>query len=156
MLFVNANSSASNITVVKIQNADIPNSIFFYLQRIDSSDLDSCSNKVMNDCFCMAAVLIDSVCYKKRTPLLNARISIPETSNRVTLIKVPQILQEDQNDSPFRVVLIVAVSTCSMLAVVFATIAIYYHPTFGYLIKKETPPKPVDINLKAFSFQELR
>ncbi|RHN82037.1 putative protein kinase RLK-Pelle-SD-2b family [Medicago truncatula] len=154
----NANSSASNITVVKIQNADIPNSIFFDLQRIDSSDLDSCSKEVMNDCFCMAAVLIDSVCYKKRTPLLNARISIPETSNRVTLIKVPQILQEDQNDSPSRVVLIVAASTCSMLAIVFATIAIYYHPTFGYLIKKETPPKPkpVDINLKAFSFQELR
>jgi len=68
----NANSSASNITVVKIQNADIPNSIFFDLQRIDSSDLDSCSKEVMNDCFCMAAVLIDSVCYKKRTPLLNA------------------------------------------------------------------------------------
>jgi serine/threonine protein kinase len=41
---------------------------------------------------------------------------------------------------------------------VFATIAIYYHATFCYLLKKETPPKPkpVDINLKAFSFQELR
>jgi len=154
----NTNSSASNITMVKIQNADISNSIFFDLQRIDSSDLDSCSKEVMNDCFCMAAVLIDSVCYKKRTPLLNARISIPETSNKVTLIKVPQILQEDQNDSSSRVVLIVAASTCSMLAIVFATIAIYYHPTFGNLIKKEIlpKPKPVDINLKAFSFQELR
>ncbi|CAJ2630252.1 unnamed protein product [Trifolium pratense] len=103
----NANSSASNFTVEQIQNADIPNNIFFDLQRIDSSDLDSCSKEVMNDCFCMAAVLIDSVCYKKRTPLLNARISIPETSNRVTLIKVPQVLQEDKNDSPSRVVLIV-------------------------------------------------
>ncbi|MCI10376.1 G-type lectin S-receptor-like serine/threonine protein kinase RLK1-like, partial [Trifolium medium] len=100
----NANSSASNFTVEQIQNADIPNNIFFDLQRIDSSDLDSCSKEVMNDCFCMAAVLIDSVCYKKRTPLLNARISIPETSNRVTLIKVPQVLQEDKNDSPSRVV----------------------------------------------------
>ncbi|WJX20999.1 primary-amine oxidase [Trifolium repens] len=55
-------------------------------------------------------------------------------------------------------ILIVAVSICSLLAVVFATIAIYYHPTFCYILKKETPPKPkpVDINLKAFSFQELR
>jgi primary-amine oxidase len=71
----------------------------------------------------MASVLIDSVCYKKRTPLLNARISIPETSNRVILIKVPQVLQEDKNDSPSRVVLIVALLTCSLLSVVFATIA---------------------------------
>jgi primary-amine oxidase len=154
----NANSSASNFTVEHIQNADIPNNIFFDLQRIDSSDLESCSKEVMNDRFCMASVLIDSVCYKKRTPILNARISIPETSNRVILIKVPQVLQEDKNDSPSRVVLIVALLTCSLLSVVFATIAIYYHPTFCYLLKKETPPKPkpVDINLKAFSFQELR
>lgn len=54
--------------------------------------------------------------------------------------------------------MLVALSLCSLLSIVFATIAIYYHPTFSYLIKKKTPlkPKPVDINLKAFSFQELR
>lgn len=136
----------------------VPNNIFVDLQIIDSSDLDNCSKEVMNDWFCMAAVWIDSVCYKKKTPFLNARISIPETNTRVLLIKVAEVLQKDKNDSSSRVVLLVALSLCSLLSIVFATIAIYYHPTFNYLIKKKTPPKPkpVDINLKAFSFQELR
>ncbi|KAJ1423800.1 S-locus glycoprotein domain [Sesbania bispinosa] len=157
MDFCATNSSAS---VVDIQDADIPNYEFFDLQRIDSSDLDSCRKEVMDDCFCMAGVLIDSVCYKKRTPLLNARISIPATSNRVALIKVlqNQTHEDDENDSPSKIVLIVSLSACSLLAVVFAAIAIYHHPTFCNLMQKEAPPKPkpVDINLKAFSFQELR
>lgn len=159
MDFCATNSSTSDYTVEEIQNADIANDMFIDLQRIDSSNLDSCRKEVMNDCFCMAGVLIDSVCYKKKTPLLNARISIPATSNRVALIKVPsQAHQEDKNHSPSRVGLLVALSVFSLLAVVFATIAIYYHPTFRHLMKKEAAPKPkpVDINLKAFSFQDLR
>ncbi|CAJ2630253.1 unnamed protein product [Trifolium pratense] len=154
----NANSSPSNFTVVKIQDADMPNNMFVNLQTIYPSDLDNCSKEVMNDCFCMAAVLIDSVCNKQRTPFLNARISIPQTSNRVILVKVAQVPQEDKNHSSSLIVLLVALSLSSLLAIVFATIAIYYHPTFSYLVKKETlpKPKPVDINLKAFSFLELR
>ncbi|KAK7280137.1 hypothetical protein RJT34_25199 [Clitoria ternatea] len=135
--FCAANYSASDFTVQEIQDADIPNNIFTDLQQIDSSDLESCKKEVMNDCFCMAGVLIDSVCYKKRTPFATARRSIPATSNRMALIKLP---------------------ACTLLAIVFATIAIYYHPRLGHLMKKEPPPtpKPVDINLKAFSYQELR
>ncbi|CAL0315964.1 unnamed protein product [Lupinus luteus] len=106
----------------------------------------------------MAAVLIESVCYKKRTPLSNARKSIPATSNRVALIKVAQVHEDNENDSPSQVVYLVALSACSFFAIVFATIAIYYHPTFQNLVHKGSPPKPdpVDINLKSFSFQELR
>ncbi|OIW12481.1 hypothetical protein TanjilG_04645 [Lupinus angustifolius] len=151
-------SSSSNFTVEEIQDADIPNQIYSDLQRIDSSDLNSCRNEVINDCFCMAAVLIESVCYKKRTPLSNARKSIPATSNRVALIKVAQVHEDNENDSPSQVVYLVALSACSFFAIVFATIAIYHHPTFQNLVHKGSPPKPdpVDINLKSFSFQELR
>ncbi|KAK7343588.1 hypothetical protein VNO77_12435 [Canavalia gladiata] len=116
-----ANSSASDFTVEEIQDADIPNDNFFDLQQIDSSDLDSCKKEVINDCFCMAGILFNSVCYKKRTPFITARISIPVTSNYVALIKVTQPHKDDENDdSPSRVILLIALSACSLLAVVFS------------------------------------
>lgn len=156
--FCAANSTSSDFTVEEIHDADIPNSIFVDLQSTNSSNLDSCRKELIDDCFCMAAVLSESVCYKKKIPLSNARKSIPATSNRVALIKVAQVHQDNENDSPSKVVLLAALSTCSFLAIVFSTIAIYYHPTFHHLIHKGSPPKPkpVDINLKVFSFQELR
>ncbi|KAF1880580.1 hypothetical protein Lal_00011639 [Lupinus albus] len=94
-------SSSSNFTVEEIQDADIPNQIYSDLQRVDSSDPNSCRSEV---------------------------------------------------------VYLVALSACSFFAIVFATIAIYHHPTFQNLVHKGSPPKPdpVDINLKSFSFQELR
>ncbi|GAU23716.1 hypothetical protein TSUD_46460 [Trifolium subterraneum] len=57
--FCAANSSASNFTVEQIQNADIPNNRFFDLQRMDSSDLDSCNGTEGGD----DMILIDWVLY---------------------------------------------------------------------------------------------
>ncbi|XP_028773981.1 G-type lectin S-receptor-like serine/threonine-protein kinase LECRK3 [Neltuma alba] len=158
MDFCAANSSASDFTVQEISDADIPNLNFADMQWIPNSDLISCTREVMSDCFCMAGVLIGTDCFKKRTPLLNGRISIPTTSKRVALVKVPVVRKDDGNDSPSWIVLLVSFISCSLLALVFAASAVHHNPKFRRWIRKEPPPnpKPVDINLKTFSFQELR
>ncbi|KAJ7980054.1 G-type lectin S-receptor-like serine/threonine-protein kinase [Quillaja saponaria] len=63
--FCAANSSASDFTVEQIDNDDMPNSIFADLNRVESADAESCGKEVMNNCFCMAAVLLDSIFNKK-------------------------------------------------------------------------------------------
>ncbi|KAI9115041.1 hypothetical protein K1719_014054 [Acacia pycnantha] len=156
--FCTSNSSDSDFMVQEISDADIPNLNFADMQWIPNSDLNSCKREVMNDCFCMAGVWIGTSCFKKRTPLLNGRINIPTTRNRVALVKVPVVRKDDGNDSPSWVVLLVSSLSCSLLALVFAASAIHHNPKFRRWIQKEPPPKPkpVDINLKTFSFQELR
>lgn len=156
-----ANSSTPNfkVEVKEVQDADIiPNDGLFFLnlEVINNADLESCKKELMDDCQCMAAVLEDTACFKKKWPIINAVRIIPTTSNHVMLIKVP--LVDNEKDSSSLVVLIVALILCSLLAVLFAATAIYHHPFCLYLIHKRTPPKPkpVDINLKAFSFQQLR
>ncbi|KAK4266350.1 hypothetical protein QN277_027290 [Acacia crassicarpa] len=155
MDFCSSDSSASDFIVQEIYDVDIHNYHFGNMQWISHSDLNSCKREVMNDCFCMAAILNGTDCFKKRTPLLNGRISIPTTRNKVALVKVPVV---SKNDSPSWVVLLVSFLSCSLLALVFAASAIHHNPKFRRWMHKEPPPKPkpVDINLKTFSFQELR
>ncbi|ESW29133.1 hypothetical protein PHAVU_002G046100 [Phaseolus vulgaris] len=158
-----ANSSASNfmVEVKEIQDADIPNPRYFFLdlQVLNMMDLESCKRELMDDCLCMAAVLDGTDCHKKKWPIINAIRIIPDTSNRVMLIKVPLVDNMDNGkDSSSLVVLVVSLFSCSLLAVLFAATAIYHHPVCQHLMHRRAPPKPkpVDINLKVFSFQQLR
>ncbi|KAH1053946.1 hypothetical protein GLYMA_08G307400v4 [Glycine max] len=156
-------ANSSKVEVKAIQDADIPNNDYFYfdLQVINNMDLESCKRELMDDCLCMAAVFYGSDCHKKTWPVINAIKIFPDTSNRVMLIKVPLLDNdmENEKDSQSLVVLIVALVSCSLLAVLFAATFIYHHPIIcQHLIHKGEPPKPkpMDINLKAFSFQQLR
>ncbi|CAJ1925505.1 unnamed protein product [Sphenostylis stenocarpa] len=158
-----ANSSASNfkVEVKQIQDADVPNAGYFFLdlEVLDGMNLESCTRELMDDCLCMAAVLNGTACHKKKWPIINAIRIIPDTSNLVMLIKVPPVDNMDnKNDSSSLLVLIVALVSCSLLAVLFAATAIYHHPVCQHLMHKQAPPKPkpMDINLKVFSFQQLR
>ncbi|KAK7405898.1 hypothetical protein VNO78_07510 [Psophocarpus tetragonolobus] len=159
---VNSSTPEFKVEVKEIQDADIPNYDYFFLdlQVINNMNLESCKKELMEDCFSMAAVLNGSDCHKKKWPIINARRIMADTSNRVMLIKVPRLdnEMETEKDSPSLVVLIVALISCSLLAALFAATAIYHLPICRYLIHKEAPPKPkpVDINLKVFSFQQLR
>ncbi|XP_017974646.1 PREDICTED: G-type lectin S-receptor-like serine/threonine-protein kinase LECRK2 [Theobroma cacao] len=162
MDFCAPESSASDFKIEQIDDADFPSHRFADLERIKSMDANECKNKVMEDCFCMAAVLDGTDCIKKRMPLLNGRRSNPSTNNKVAFIKVPNMNtsspDKDKKDSPSTVSLLAGLILCLVLVVLFAAIVIYYHPLTQPYIRKQSPsnPKPVEINLKAFSFQELR
>ncbi|RVW66342.1 G-type lectin S-receptor-like serine/threonine-protein kinase LECRK4 [Vitis vinifera] len=148
----------------EMDNTDFPNGAFGDMAKSAPSDLVSCRKAVMDDCSCMAGVWVESVCYKKRMPLLNARRS-NSSNNIVAFLKVPKVNNSlgiyDHNESraPSRAVLLAGLLSCSILAVLFAASAIYHHPLAQPYIRKHPPPTlkvPVEINLKAFSFQELR
>lgn len=164
MDFCAPNSSASDFTIEVIDNADFPNGQFADVARIEPADFDQCQQEITDDCFAMAAVLVESVCYKKRMPLLNARRSSPSTDNIVAFLKVPKVNDTNENQdndrdkSPSRFALLAGFLLCSIMALLFAAIAIYHHPLAQpYLGHKQVPsPKPVEINLKAFSYQQLR
>ena len=162
--FCAPNSLASYLILEEMDNTDFPNGAFGDMAKSAPSDLVSCRKAVMDDCSCMAGVWVESVCYKKRMPLLNARRS-NSSNNIVAFLKVPKVNNSlgiyDHNESraPSRAVLLAGLLSCSILAVLFAASAIYHHPLAQPYIRKHPPPTlkvPVEINLKAFSFQELR
>lgn len=161
--FCDPSSTASDFTTLAIDNADFPNGAFGDMARSTPSDVESCRKEVMEDCFCMAGVLVESICYKKRMPLLNARRSNPSTNNIVAFLKVPNLNSSlaipngDKKDSPSWVVLLAGLLLCSALAILFAATAIYYHPFVQRYRLADPQPrrKPVELNLRNFSFQEL-
>ncbi|KAJ6693955.1 hypothetical protein OIU85_004719 [Salix viminalis] len=161
--FCAPNSSASSFSLQVIRNADFPNGDFGDMAKITGVDEEACRKAIMDDCFAVAGVLNGSDCYKKRMPLLSARGSIPSTNiNRVAFIKIPKAnnnppIQDKDDDSPSWIALLAGLLLCSTMALLFATITICHHPLAQpYISRKQLPvPKPVDINLKAFSFQEL-
>ncbi|KAM3707325.1 hypothetical protein ACJW31_02G016400 [Castanea mollissima] len=166
MDFCAPKSSALNFTIHTLNEADNPNGEFADLARIQQTDADMCKKEVMDDCFCVAAVFNSSnkVCYKKRMPLVNSRRSSPATNNMVVFIKVPvenhDLGPKDKKESPSSAVLLASFLSCSIFAVLFAAIAIYHHPLAQrYMCVQLQPPpkrKPVELNLKAYSFQDLR
>jgi len=166
MDFCAENSSTSDSMIKRMTNADFPNNMFADLAKIEGTDEDGCEKAVADDCHCMAGVFnpSGSICMKKRMPLLNGRTSNPSTNNYVAFVKVPMVNGSAQGPpkhrkySPSSVVLLASLLSCSILAVLFAVIAIYHHPLAQPYIRVQPPPKPkaVEINLKAFSFQELR
>ncbi|XP_059446465.1 G-type lectin S-receptor-like serine/threonine-protein kinase LECRK4 [Corylus avellana] len=168
--FCAANSSTSDFTIKTMEDTDLTNDMYADLARINT-DEDGCKKAVMDDCFCMAGVFNPSgsgsdqnFCLKKRMPLLNGRKSNPATKNFIAFLKVPvvnnsaQVPPKKRKDSPSSVVLLASLLLCLILALLFAAIAIYHHPLFQRYMHVQPPPKPkaVEINLKAFSFQELR
>ncbi|XP_022631344.1 G-type lectin S-receptor-like serine/threonine-protein kinase LECRK4 [Vigna radiata var. radiata] len=156
------NSSGSNfmVEVKEIQHADIPNHgyVFFDLQVLSGVDQETCKKELLADCLCMVAVSLGNNCFKKKWPIVNAARIFPKTSNSVMLVKVPRVANDKESSS--LAVLIVALVSCSLLAALFIATAIYHHPFYQHLMHKEAPPKPktkpMDINLKVFSFQQLR
>ncbi|KAK9992597.1 hypothetical protein SO802_027582 [Lithocarpus litseifolius] len=166
MDFCAPNSSALNFTIQTLNDADNPNHDFADLARIQQTDADKCKKEVMDDCFCVAAVFNsgNNVCYKKRMPLVNSRRSNPTTNNMVVFIKVPvenhDLGPKDKKESPSSAVLLASFLSCSIFAVLFAAIAIYHHPLAQRYMRVQLQPppkrKPVELNLKAYSFQDLR
>ncbi|XP_010277462.1 PREDICTED: G-type lectin S-receptor-like serine/threonine-protein kinase LECRK1 [Nelumbo nucifera] len=153
----------SMVDVTVLEDADIPNSNDFtdYV-RLFSATEESCKKAVMGDCYCMAATLVNSVCYMKRTPLLNARRNLPHTTGSKAFIKVPvrvTIPDVDQDGNNWsRASLHTGIITCATLVLLFALVAIYYHPLTQRRNRRKNPSakaKQLDINLRAFSFQEL-
>ncbi|XP_075653692.1 G-type lectin S-receptor-like serine/threonine-protein kinase LECRK2 [Castanea sativa] len=166
MDFCAPNSSALNFTIQTLDATDFRNGGFADLARIQQTDADKCKKEVMDDCFCVAAVFNggNNVCYKKKMPLVNSRRSDPTTNNMVAFIKVPvenhNLNHEDKKESPSSAVLLASFLSCSVFAVLFAVIAIYHHPLAQrYMrVQLQSPPKrkPVEINLKVYSFQDLQ
>ncbi|KAK6279030.1 hypothetical protein POUND7_019297 [Theobroma cacao] len=122
MDFCAPESSASDFKIEQIDDADFPSHRFADLERIKSMDVNECKNKVMEDCFCMAAVLDGTDCIKKRMPLLNGRRSNPSTNNKVAFIKVPNMNtsspDKDKKDSPSTVSLLAGLILCLLVKVV--------------------------------------
>ena len=120
----------------------------------------------MDDCFCGAAVFNggNNVCSKKKMPSVNSRRSNPTTNNMVAFIKVPvenhNLNHKDNKESPSSAVLPASFLSCSVFAVLFAAIAIYHHPLAqrSMCVQLQSPPKrkPVEKNLKAYSFHDLQ
>ncbi|KAM3755136.1 hypothetical protein ACB098_02G017500 [Castanea mollissima] len=141
------NSLASNFTIERLDDSDVPNSNFANLAKIEQTNEDGCRKEVMDDCFCVAGVFngAENVCYKKRMPLVNARRSNPATNNMVTFLKVPvednSWSRKNKNESPSSAVLLASFLSCSVLAVLFAAIAIYHHPLAQRYIRVQPPPK---------------
>ncbi|KAL4642491.1 hypothetical protein ACB092_02G022400 [Castanea dentata] len=166
MDFCATNSSASNFTIQTLNDADNPNHDFADLARIQQTNADNCKKEVMDDCFCVAAVFNsgNKVCYRKRMPLVNSRRSNPSTNNMVVFIKVPvenhDLDPNDKKESPSSAVLLASFLSCSIFAVLFPAIAIYHHPLAQRYMRVQLQPppkrKPVELNLKAYSFQDLQ
>ena len=166
MDFCAPNSLASDFTIERLDDSDFPNSDFANLAKIEKTDKDGCRKEVMNDCFCVAGIFYrdTQACYKKRMPLVNGRTSNPATNNMVAFLKVlvenNNLDHKDKKESPSSTVLLASFLSCLILAVLFAAIGIYQHPWAQRYIRVQLPPppkrKPVEINLKAYSFQDLQ
>ena len=95
---------------------------------------------------------------------MNGRTSNPATNNMVAFLKVPvennNLDHKDKKESPSGAVLLASFLSCSILAVLFAAIGIYQHPWAQRYIRVQLQPppkrKPVEINLKAYSFRDLQ
>ncbi|XP_019051391.1 PREDICTED: G-type lectin S-receptor-like serine/threonine-protein kinase LECRK3 [Nelumbo nucifera] len=161
--------SLTNFTVEVIDDADFPNAGFADLGRVTPTDEEGCRKALMDDCYCMAASFVNSTCYKKRMPILNARISRNSTNGYKALIKVPKqisdgggILNGDHHGgkkSVSRGLLKAGLFTTAAFALLFAALAVYYHPVVRRFIRRpRRPSADVDamlINLRAFTFEEL-
>ncbi|KAM3326466.1 hypothetical protein P3S67_001592 [Capsicum chacoense] len=157
--FCDPNTSLSDIYVQRISNADFHNREYAELERVFQANEERCMQEVLNDCLCEAAVLIDATCFKKRMPIQSARRVSPDTDNMVAFLKISNSsVTQNKKHSVSKGVLVAGVIVCSVLAPLFAAIAIYYHPFVQKYRLAKNPPKrkPIELNLRAFSFQQLR
>ncbi|KAF2285384.1 hypothetical protein GH714_003384 [Hevea brasiliensis] len=134
MDFCAPNSSTSDFTIEVIDNADFPNGPFADMARTAPADFDQCQSEITGDCFAMAAVLVESVCYKKRMPLLNARRSFPSTSNIVAFLKVPKFQKRKLEMAAKKLLpylLILALNFCGLHAQILPNISLGSSITAG-------------------------
>ncbi|KAF8392467.1 hypothetical protein HHK36_022809 [Tetracentron sinense] len=154
-----------NYQVIVKDDTDILNNVFTDLERIRNTDIEGCKKALLENCNTVAATFNNTDCLTKRMPFLNARKSSPSTNVIKALIKVPIRTNREKSagkkNSHSRVLMQVGILMTTLLALMFAAIAIYYHPVgLRHRSRKPSPsPSPnantMEISLRTFSFQEL-
>ncbi|TXG72044.1 hypothetical protein EZV62_000623 [Acer yangbiense] len=135
-------NSGGNYTVEVVEDADFPSDLTADLARVEHVDVEGCKKAIMDDCYSLAASLVDSTCRKKRTPLLNARKSA-STKGIKALIKVPiktsnpdirKLTRKKKFNS--QAFLEIGSITSAILAFLLGVAAIYYNPAAQRFIKR--------------------
>ncbi|XP_057998135.1 G-type lectin S-receptor-like serine/threonine-protein kinase LECRK3 isoform X2 [Hevea brasiliensis] len=127
-----ADPSMRNFTIAVIDDADFPFEGFADLDRVLNVDVEGCKVALMDDCYSIAASLVDSRCNKKRMPLLNARKSA-STKGITAFVKVPLKSSNPGTQE-----------------------AIYYHPgTRKFVRRKHSSNTTIGVNFREFKYVEL-
>ncbi|KAK1592602.1 hypothetical protein Q3G72_027593 [Acer saccharum] len=136
-------NSGGNYTVEVVEDADFPSDLTADLARVEHVDVEGCKKAIIDDCYSLAASLVDSTCRKKRTPLLNARKSA-STKGIKALIKVPiktsnpdirKLTRKKKFNS--RAFLEIGSIISAILAFLLGVAAIYYNPAAQRFIKRK-------------------
>ncbi|KAM3707309.1 hypothetical protein ACJW31_02G014800 [Castanea mollissima] len=146
-----------------IDDADFPPDIYDGdLGEIRNVDVEGCKKAVMDDCYTMAASWMNSICIKKRLPLLNARKSA-SSKGKVAFIKVPNKKKSEpsppmkRKNFDTRLLLVIGLIISAAFAFLFGALALYYHPAVRNALKRrKSPTKTIGINFREFTLQELR
>ncbi|XP_016498144.1 G-type lectin S-receptor-like serine/threonine-protein kinase LECRK4 [Nicotiana tabacum] len=155
-----ANLSAGNFRVQAIKDSDIPYPEIGDYEHYFDTDEEGCMKLVKEDCYAMAATLVNRTCSKKRTPILNAR-KTSMTKGSISFIKVPmksaKVGQSRKKKSNTRAQLTAGLISSSSLAVLFGALALYYHPSPRRLIRRKWQPdlSRIGINFREFTYKEL-
>ncbi|XP_059294257.1 G-type lectin S-receptor-like serine/threonine-protein kinase LECRK1 [Lycium ferocissimum] len=155
-----ADLSTGNSRVEAIKDSDMPYNEVGDYEIYRDIDEEGCKKVVMEDCYAMAASLFNRTCYKKRTPILNAR-KTSMTKGSISFIKVPINSAKDgiptKKKSNTRAHLTAGLITSSSLAVLFGALALYYHPAPRRLVRREWNPNSsrIGINFREFTYKEL-
>ncbi|KAJ9128835.1 hypothetical protein P3X46_034429 [Hevea brasiliensis] len=157
-----ADPSMRNFTIAVIDDADFPFEGFADLDRVLNVDVEGCKVALMDDCYSIAASLVDSRCNKKRMPLLNARKST-STKGITAFVKVPLKSSnpgtregEKKNHFNFRAFLEISLIVSATLAFVFGATAIYYHPaTRKFVRRRHSSNTTIGVNFREFKYVEL-
>ncbi|XP_058073731.1 G-type lectin S-receptor-like serine/threonine-protein kinase LECRK1 [Magnolia sinica] len=142
---------ADTSAVYEMEDADFPNHGYADLSQITNSDKESCRKAVMEDCSCIAAVLENGRCRKKRAPLLNGREGSKFTG-RIAFIKVATS-NKGTKKSRYSQALVAGLVPSSILAVLFVVLALYCYVARS---SKQREPTSSEINLRAYTYKELK
>ncbi|KAM3326462.1 hypothetical protein P3S67_001588 [Capsicum chacoense] len=138
-----ANLSAANSKVEVIKDSDIPYQDVGDYEHYPDTDEEGFKKLVMEDCYAMAATLVNKTCYQKRTPVLNAR-KTSMTKGSISFIKVPtksakgwHIIKKEE--------------------IQHQTLALYYHSSPPRLLRRKWKPDSsrIGINFRDFTYKEL-
>ncbi|TXG72018.1 hypothetical protein EZV62_000597 [Acer yangbiense] len=144
--FCDANSSASDPTIEEYNNTDIPSENFADMFSFQTTDVTECKKAVLDDCFCAAGVWSNSRCFKKRMPLLIAKVAVLLLIIWWLLLKFLRGFSLKLKDSPSWVVLLAAFLSCSVLALVFGITVVYNHPLTQPYIHGQPSAKPKSLH----------
>ncbi|KAF3957000.1 hypothetical protein CMV_017940 [Castanea mollissima] len=155
--------SMRNFSTMVIDDADFPPDIYDGdLGEVRNVDVEGCKKAVMDDCYTMAASWMNSICIKKRMPLLNARKSA-SSKGKVAFIKVPNKKKSEpsppmkRKNFDTRLLLVIGLIISAAFAFLFGALALYYHPAVRNALKRrKSPTKTIGINFREFTLQELR